>query len=342
MARLSTFRARRRSAAEIHALLPLQRRISSIDPLSRRKYVREFVKAFETYERVISRESLIAFCGEADTLLLSDFHALDACQFFVCELLEELSVAGRPLALLLEAIFTRDQHILDEWQAQSISDDELRHRLRFETEWGYEWEPFLHTLKIARSLHIPIHGADCAPRGHMRRIVERDIHAADTLARIRKKYPDALLLVFFGESHLAPNHLPQQARQKLGRECVRTVLQNVDALYFRSAGEAHERVTALRVNQDTAAVFNATPVEKWQSYRLCISRWQEEPRKSPDFTPIVYDLIDALLAFLHIERYADADFGSRYLVDCYPEVANVASVMRAKALLARRGLPQTR
>jgi len=342
MARLSTFRARRRSAAEIHALLPLQRRISSIDPLSRRKYVREFVKAFETYERVISRESLIAFCGEADTLLVSDFHALDACQFFVCELLEELSVAGRPLALLLEAIFTRDQHILDEWQAQSISDDELRHRLRFETEWGYEWEPFLHTLKIARSLHIPIHGADCAPRGNMRRIVERDIHAADTLARIRKKYPDALLLVFFGESHLAPNHLPQQARQKLGRECVRTVLQNVDALYFRSAGEAHERVTALRVNQDTAAVFNATPVEKWQSYRLCISRWQEEPRKSPDFTPIVYDLIDALLAFLHIERYADDDFGSRYLVDCYPEVANVASVMRAKALLARRGLPQTR
>src|SRR6185312_1780117 len=97
---------------------------------SRRKYVREFVDAFQTYERVISRESLTTFCAEANTLLVSDFHALDACQFFLCELLEELSAGGRNVVLLMEAIFTRDQHILDEWQADLISDDELRHRLR--------------------------------------------------------------------------------------------------------------------------------------------------------------------------------------------------------------------
>jgi len=257
-------------------------------------------------------------------------------------LLEELSAGGRNVVLLMETIFTRDQHILDEWQADLISDDELRHRLRFQTEWGYEWEPFLHTLKVARSIDIPIYGADCAPRGNMRRIVERDCHAADTLARLRKKYPDALLLVFFGESHLAPNHLPLQIRQRVSRECMRSVLQNVDALYFRSAGEARDRVRALRVDQDTAAVFNATPVEKWQSYRLCISRWQEEPGKAQDFTQVVYDLIDALLAFLHIERYVDEDSASRYFVDCYPEIANVATIARAEALLSRRELSHER
>lgn len=343
MSKLSTFRARRRSAAQKHALAPLRREISAIDPLSRRKYVQEFTQAFQTYQRAISRDTLLRFCAEADTLLVSDFHALDACQFFLCELLEELSAnQQRPLVLLLEAVFTRDQHILDEWQEGEISDDELRQRLHFEIEWGYEWEPFLHTLKIARGLSIPVYGADCAPRGSIRRIAQRDRHAADTIARIRTQNANALVLVLFGESHLAPMHLPLELRQRLAAECIRTVLQNVDELYFRAAGELSERVAAVQVDGDTVAVFNATPVEKWHSYRLYIARWRDESRRTPDFTPLIYDLIDALFAFLHIDRYADEDSGSRYFVDCYPEVANVSSISRAESLLDKKPLQQAR
>lgn len=342
MAKLSTFRARRRSAAEKHALLPLQREIGSIDRLSRRKYVQEFTETYQSYERVISKDNLLRFCAEANTLLVSDFHALDSCQFFLCEKLEELTrIQQRPLVLLLEAIFTRDQHILDEWQAEAISDGELRQRLRFDLDWGYEWEPFLHTLKVARGLRIPIYGADCAPRGNMRRISQRDRHAADTVARARSAHPNAMLVVLFGESHLAPNHLPREVRERMPAECVRTVLQNVDALYFHSAGELHQQITALRVDACTAAVFNATPIEKWQSYRLWIARWREESR-NPDFTPALYDLIDALLAFLHVGRYPEDDGSSRYFIDCYPEVANASSLLRAQALIARKRLPEMR
>jgi len=339
----STFRARRRSAAQKHALAPLRREIGAFDPLSRSKYVQEFAQAFQKYECAISRDTLLRFCTEADTLLVSDFHALDACQFFLCELLEELSaIQQRPLVLLLEAVFTRDQHIIDEWQQKEISADELRQRLHFEAEWGYEWEPFLHMLKIARGLSIPIYGADCAPRGSIRRIAQRDRHAADTIARVRKEHANALVLVMFGESHLAPTHVPRELQQRLPNECIRTVLQNVDELYFRAAGELSERVPAVQVDGDTAAVFNATPVEKWHSYRLCISRWRDESRRAPDFTPLIYDLIDALLAFLHIDRYADEDSGSRYFVDCYPEVANMPSIARAQSLMSRKPLLQAR
>jgi hypothetical protein len=342
MAKLSTSRARRRSAAEKRALLPIQRQISSVDRLSRRKYLQEFTEAYQTYDRAISKESFNRFCAEADTLLVSDFHALDSCQFFVCELLEELAGHHRPVALLLEAIFTRDQHILNEWQTDSISDDELRQRLRFNLDWGYEWEPFLHTLKVARSLSIPIYGADCPPRGNMRRIAQRDCHAADTVERVRRRHPDATIVVFFGESHLAPNHLPREIGKRLRGESVRTVLQNVDALYFRSAGELRHRIAALQVNANTAAVFNATPVEKWQSYRLCIARWRDESGKPADFTPALYDLIDAMLDFLHVSRYADEAESSRYFVDCYPEVTNVGSLLRTRGLLDRKPLTQAR
>ena len=342
MAKVSTFRARRRSAAERHALIPLQREIGAVDPISRRKYVQEFIDAFPSYERVISKESLMRFCAEADALLVSDFHALDTCQFFLCELLEELATRERPVVLLLEAIFSRDQQIVDAWQRQEISDGELRQRIRFNFDWGYEWEPFLHTLKVARTLGIPIFGADCPPRGNMRRIAMRDRHAAEILANVRTAHPKATLVVMFGESHLAPNHLPREIREKMAAERVRTVLQNVDALYFRSGGELHHRIDALLVNDDTAAVFNATPVEKWQSYRLCISRWREESRKATDFTPAFYDLIDALLAFLHIDRYAEEDGGSRYFVDSYPEVITAGMVQSAQRMLTRRLLPSVR
>ena len=44
-------------------------------------------------------------------------------------------------------------------------------------------------------------------------------------------------MVLFGESHLAPGHLPRVLREQLPEERVLTVLQNVDALYWRAAGE---------------------------------------------------------------------------------------------------------
>jgi len=268
---------------------------------------------------------------------------LDTCQQFLCELLEQISVTQTcPVVLLLEAIFTRDQHIIDEWQTGATSDRELRQRLRFDADWGYAWEPFLRTLKTARALGIRIYGADCAPRGNMRRIVQRDRHAADTVAHVRQLHPEAKLVVMFGESHLAPNHLPREIEQALPNERLRIVLQNVDALYFRSAGEAHARIDALQVNAETAAVFNSTPVEKWQSYRFWIARWRAESRKSPDFTLALYDLIDALFDFLHISRYSEDEGPPRYFVDCYPEIASVASLRNAQGLLARKALAQTR
>lgn len=343
MAKVSIYRARRRSVAEKRALLPLQRQINSVDGLSRRKYLQDFTDAYRTYQRVISTQALIRFCSEADTLLVSDFHALDSCQAFVSELLRELSATrSRPLALLLESVFTRDQHIVDEWQSGSISDRELRQRLRFTVEWGYAWPPFLNLLKTARGLKISVYGADCPPRGNMRRIAQRDHHAAATAMRIRQNHPEAQLVVLFGESHLAPNHLPRDIRQLLPAERVRVVLQNVDALYFRAAGELRDRIEALEVAPDVAAVFNATPLEKWQSYRLWISRWRSESHHSADFALVIYDLIDALLDFLHIERYAEEDSGCRYFIDTYPEVARVTSVSHAASMLARKRVCEAR
>jgi len=85
--------------------------------------------------------------------------------------------------------------------------------------------------------------------------------------------PGSRLLVLFGESHMAPQHLPAAVKRKLPDARVLTLLQNVDSLYWQAEEEPGARVEAVRVSRDVFCVFNATPLEKYESYRQCLQRW---------------------------------------------------------------------
>jgi hypothetical protein len=179
------------------------------------------------------------------------------------------------------------------------------------------------------------------PREDLRKIGARDRHAADKLAEIRQRHPNAVILVVFGESHLAPGHLPLELRQTLPQERTLTVLQNVDALYWRAAGERHERVEAVRVADDVICVFNATPLEKYENYRLCLDRWKREDTDAPDLAPTVYNLIDGLVRFLKIDRYsAHNTTQPKFLVDLLPEVYFRSSDGLLHRLLSRKGVSE--
>jgi len=117
---------------------------------------------------------------------------------------------------------------------------------------------------------------------------------------------------------------------------VLTVLQNVDALYWHAAGEHHERVEAVLVADDVICVFNSTPLEKYESYRLHLSRWGRSDEEGPDLVPTIYNLIDSLLCFLDINRYSSRNGTQpKFLVDLMPEVYGRASDARLRRLLSR-------
>ncbi len=336
MASTSSLRLRR-SEAQLHALAGVEREIRINDPNGRRKYLQDFSQAFRSYESVIDRQQLSGDIRSGDIVLIGDYHALPAAQCFAANLLEERARPGdRPVVLGLETIFSRDQHILDEWWRREIDAEELRQRIRFDLDWGYDWAPFYELLVTAREHADAIYGLDCMPREDLRKIGARDRHAAHKLSEIRQRHPQAVMLVLFGESHLAPGHLPKVLRDKLPEERVVTVLQNVDALYWRAAGEPRERVEAVRVSQDVVCVFNSTPLEKYEHYRLHLSRWGRTDEEGPDLAPTIYNLIDSLLRFLDIDRYS-AHNGTqpKFLVDLMPEVYCRASDTRLRQLLSR-------
>ena len=180
------------------------------------------------------------------------------------------------------------------------------------------------------------------PREDLRKIGARDRHAADKIAELASRHPDALILVLFGESHLAPRHLPALLQQRLPAEPILTVLQNVDALYWRAAGEARDHVDfeAVEVRENVFCVFNATPLEKYENYRLCLERWggSENDQSAPDLGPTLYHLIEGMVRFLGIDQYSSHNTTQpKLLVDLMPEVYSRSSDALLRRLLSRRG-----
>jgi hypothetical protein len=334
----------RRSAAQLHAIASVEREIRAIDPAAGRKYLRDFREAYQSYEKVLAASDVRSEIVAAGVVLVGDYHALPNSQRYLASLLRDSEIHQRSVVLGIETIFSRDQHILDEWFRGEIDEVELRHRIRFELDWGYDWTPFYELLSAARDHGVSIYGLDCMPREDLRKIRARDRHAADKITELRRRHSDALIFVLFGESHLAPQHLPALLRQKLPAENMLTVLQNVDALYWRAAGEASDHVEAVQVHKDVSenvfCVFNATPLEKYENYRLCLDRWarSDNDHSSPDLGPTLYNLIDGMVRFLGINQYSPHNTTQpKLLVDLMPEVYSRSSDALLRRLLSRQG-----
>ncbi|HXJ88660.1 MAG TPA: ChaN family lipoprotein [Candidatus Binatia bacterium] len=331
----------RRSAAQLHALAGVEREIRAQDSNGRRQYLREFKKSFRTYESILSSEEVQVDLRTADVVLVGDYHALPACQRAAGSLLEQRAFAGdRPVILGVETIFARDQHILDEWWRREIDEDELRQRIRFDLDWGYDWAPFYELLVSARDNAEALYGLDCMPREDLRKIGARDRHAALKIAEIRQRHPGAVVYVLFGESHMAPSHLPRAVRKENPQAKVVTVLQNIDSLYWHAAGERADKVEAVRVKDGVLCIFNATPLEKYESYRLFLDQWSR-CEESPDYAPTIYNLIDSLANFLEINRYSSHNGTQpKFLVDMLPEVYGGAQAATLGRLLLRKGVSE--
>jgi len=90
----------RRSPAQLHALAGVEREIRAQDTHSRRKYLREFNRAFRSYDAVLDSQQVQAAIHSADVVLVGDYHALPAAQRYAATLLEQRALAGdRPVVL---------------------------------------------------------------------------------------------------------------------------------------------------------------------------------------------------------------------------------------------------
>src|SRR5437763_14564286 len=120
-----------------------------------------------------------------------------------------------------------------------------------------------------------------------------------------------------------------------------TGLQNVDALYWQSAGEKSDHVEAVRVADGVVCAFNSTPLEKYENYRLHLSRWRRGDEGGADVAPTIYNLIDSLIRFLDINSYSSRNGTQpKVLVDFMPEVYSGEPDSTLRRMLLSSGLTE--
>jgi hypothetical protein len=298
-------RLREITALKKEAVRRIQTDIVEIHPSPTRKYIHEFNREFLDFESVCAADDILEEAQQANLVWIGDYHALPASQSYAVMFLKDLANAKKRVVLAVEPVFARNQKTLDKWIAGKISEQEFLDRSRYEEEWGCNWPSYRMLFNTARELRIPVYGVDCHPRNDMRRIGRRDLGVARHIARLIEKDPEQILVVLFGESHLASNHLPGRVRKILSTSDSRPkelmVLQNIDSLYWKLEESGQGEARSVRVREGCYCIFNATPIEKYESFRQYLHKCIEED-SSGDWTLLAQTLMEVMMDFLALKK----------------------------------------
>jgi len=308
----------------------LKREILGTDRNSHRRYIRDFQEEFSRLIEVASLDDLTIACYKADLVFIGDYHALSASQEFAAWLVRDIAARSREVVLCLEMVYGRNQRTLDRYMRGEIGEAEFLKGIRYDVDWGYDWVSFRRLFDAARAHGLPVYGIDCEPRTGFRYIRRRDAYAASRLADIVERHPHARVVVVFGESHLARNHLPGKVTERLKKKGIEKrrviVLQNLEEVYWQLAERGMLPSDVVSLGPGRFCHFNASPIAKYEAYRGIIELWNSdiEDDEQVDLTSTVYSMIDSILKFLAVDKYTyrvhrDGRY-REFLVDVYPEV----------------------
>jgi len=121
------------------------------------------------------------------------------------DLLEGLARSGRPCALCLEAIGTEDDPAVAGYLAGAMDLLQLQDVIaeRWPESWldsaGVDAGHYREVLAIAREHRLPVRGLEPCPRLPLR---SRDPEIAETVRRTAAAFPERLLVVMIGQTHL--------------------------------------------------------------------------------------------------------------------------------------------
>lgn len=287
------------------AVRRIQSEIGVMDASPSRKYIQDFNREFQTFQCPCEPEAIFEEASAANLIWIGDYHALERSQIYAAQCIRELVARGKSVAVAVEPVFARSQKILERWMSGKISEQEFLEQIRYHADWGCDWTGYQAIFDTARQLRVPVYGADCHPRNDMRSISRRDLGVARRVVRLMEKDPERILIVVFGESHLAANHLPGRVSGILKRKGMDAkqllILQNIDTVYWEVQERGFHEAKAVSLRPGAYCVFNATPIEKYESFRQYLHKCIEED-SSGDWTVLAQTLMEVMMDFLAMKK----------------------------------------
>jgi hypothetical protein len=156
--------------------------------------------------------------------------------------------------------------------------DELKES-EFLESIGYEpmnmfgtWEVYSEIFQLAKERGYRTIGIDTLRKGGgPGSLKRRDTYAARRIAKEHRTHPENLIVVFIGEMHVAPTHLPKIVLEELD-QMPQTgpgliIYQNAEPIYWNLQAQGLEHQTALvRISNHEYCIINTPPIVCQQSF----------------------------------------------------------------------------
>jgi hypothetical protein len=284
--------------ANRRAIARLKREIFGVDKTHRSRYIREFNSEFRDFASIASADEVIEEASRRDIVYFGDYHPLAASQEWVLRLMRGLAARGRKVVLALEMLYVHQQDSLDRWMKGAIGEEQFLEAIDYRSEWGFDWQSYRRIFELAKDPFIPIFGIDSERRDNLKYIHRRDRLAAKRIGTIRAFFPEHIILVVVGESHVAAGHLPAAVRAEpaCGDHGI-VIVQNMDDIYWRLLREGRESAEAVKIDDDRYCVFTAFPMLKYRAYRELIDLWTDGEEVDAT-TPFFHETIGEIYRFL--------------------------------------------
>ncbi len=268
------------------------------------RYEKEYKKRVRSYKKVSNQEELIEAILESDLIYVGDYHTNQQSQRTLLRLLKLLTDRGARLAVGLELVLKRYQTHLDAYWEDKISEKIFLERIRFKKHWYFDlWQNFKPIFDFAKFHKIPLFGVEYALGGNAS-LEKRDRESAKCIASLVQQEPGRKLLIFVGDLHIAPTHLPQSVQTELDKKKIqkkRLILyQNSETIYWELADEGIEdHVEIVRLSDSEFCITNTPPIVWQQSYL----NWLEHEEDSIDYADAKHsfaELVRRIAQFLEI------------------------------------------
>ncbi len=239
------------------------------------RYFSEYQRATSHYERLSDKRELVERTAASDLVFIGDFHTLRPSQKIPIKLIQTLleterfRAAPRAVVIGMEMFFPRDDELIKRYMKGELEDARFLEAMNYEQNWGFNWNNYKAILEFARRNRIGVIGVNAAATGR-RHLWKRDRLAARAIGTALAANPGCLLVVQFGDLHVAPEHLPGATL----RECAARGLapkaliihQNSDRIYWKLAESGLEQIVdVVKIDVSSFCVVNSTPLIKYQS-----------------------------------------------------------------------------
>lgn len=273
-------------------------------------YERRYKKYVRNYSKISSIKELLDEAMKSRIIYLGDYHTNKQSQRMLLRLMKLLIERTRDFSVGLELVQKRDQGILDSFLQDQITEETFLKKIRFRKYWYFDlWQNFKPIFDFVRYWKIPVHGIEWSLSGDSS-LLERDRKNARIISSVLKKNPERKLIVFVGDLHIAPPHLPNQVcslfpENERPKDVI--IYQNSEAIYWTLAEkELEDKTEILQIDERSFCLINTPPIIAQQSYL----NWLEHEEGQIDYVDAKHsflELLHQIAGFLEITLNQEAD-----------------------------------